>query len=266
MIIMAPIMLAVFVVAILSNLMQVGFIFAWEPLAPKLSRISPIKGMGRVFSKQTMMELFKSVAKLVLVGVIAYWTVKGEMDNIVSIGGTGIIGIALYISKVIFKIFFFVCLAMIFLAALDYAFQKWQFEQQLKMTKQEVREEFKRTEGDPLVKSRIRRVQQEVARRRMMQEVPKADVVVTNPIHLALALRYDSAVMTAPRVVAKGAGHLAERIKTLAKEHNIPVVEDKKLAQDLYKMVDLGAEIPSIFFQAVAEVLAYVYRLKGKAA
>ena len=155
---------------------------------------------------------------------------------------------------------------MIFLAALDFAFQKWQFEEQLKMTKQEVKEEFKRSEGDPLIKSRIRRVQQEVARRRMMQEVPKADVVVTNPVHLALAVRYDSAAMNAPHVVAKGAEAIAERIKALAREHNIPIVENKELAQNLYKIVEIGDEIPSDFYQTVAEVLAYVYRIKGKSA
>jgi flagellar biosynthetic protein FlhB len=265
-VIMAPIMLAVFVIAILSNLMQVGIVFSWQPVVPQLSRISPMKGLQRLFSKQSLMELFKSVSKLILVGVVAYWTVKGEMDGLLSIGGTGVAAIALYISKVILKIFFFASVAMILLGALDYAFQRWQFEQQLKMTKQEVKEEFKRTEGDPLVKSRIRRIQQEVARRRMMQEVPKADVVVTNPVHLALALQYDSAVMTAPRIIAKGAGQLAERIKALAKEHKIPIVEDKELAQNLYRMVEIGAEVPSLLYHAVAEVLAYVYRIKGKTA
>jgi flagellar biosynthetic protein FlhB len=188
------------------------------------------------------------------------------MDRLPSLGELEVWAIALYIFKVIFKIYLWVSAAMILLAALDYAFQKWQFEEKLKMTKQEVKEEFKRTEGDPQIKSRIRRVQLEVARRRMMQEVPKADVVVTNPLHLALAIRYDSVIMNAPQVVAKGAGHLAERIKALAREHNIPIVENKELAQDLFKMVEINDDVPSVFYHAVAEVLAYVYRLKGKAA
>lgn len=261
----APVMIAVFVTAILSNLLQVGVVLSGEPVIPKFSKLSPIKGIAKLFSKQSLMELFKSLAKLAIVGVIVYWTVKGEMNRVLSLGGLEVSAIALYILKVIFKIFIRVSMAMIFLAVLDYAFQKWQFEQQLKMSKQEVKEEFKRTEGDPLVKSRIRRVQHEVARRRMMQEVPKADVVVTNPVRLALALRYDSAVMNAPEVVAKGAGEVGERIKALARKHRIPIVENKELAQNLYKMVEIGSEIPSMLYHAVAEVLAYVYRLGGKA-
>ncbi len=262
--IMAPLMIAVFVIAVLSNLAQVGCLFTWEPLMPQLSRVSPIKGIGRLFSKQSLVELFKSIAKLTLVGLIVYWTVKGETDRFVSLGDMEVSSIALYILRVILKIFLRVSLAMIFLAALDYAFQRWQFEQKLKMTKQEVKEELKQSEGDPLIKSRIRRVQQEMARRRMMQEVPKADVIVTNPVHLALALRYDSGVMNAPLVVAKGAGALAEKIKALAKEHHIPIVEDKELARRLYEVVEIGREIPSAFYHAVAEVLTYVYKIKGK--
>ncbi len=264
-IIVAPVMIAVLGIGLVSNFMQVGGMLSWEPLIPNFSKLSPIKGLERLFSKRALMELFKSLAKLAIVGVIAYWTVKGEMGRFLNLGQMGVSGIALYILKVVLKIFLRVCVVMAFLAALDFAFQKWQFEEQLKMTKHEVKEEFKRSEGDPLIKSRIRRVQQEMARRRMMQEVPKADVVVTNPVHLALALRYDSEVMNAPKVVAKGARAIAERIKALAREHHIPIVENKNLAQSLYKMVEIGDEIPSDFYQAVAEVLAYVYRIKGKA-
>lgn len=259
-----PVMIAVFVTAILSNVLQIGFMLSWESVTPKLSKISPIKGIQRLFSKQTIMELFKSLAKLALVGVIAYVTVKGEMDRLPSLADREVQAILLYVLKVAFKIFIRVSMAMIFLALLDFWFQKWQFEQQLKMTKQEVKEEFKRTEGDPLVKSRIKRIQYEIAKRRMMQEVPKADVVVTNPVHLAIALQYDTAEMSAPTVLAKGAGEVAERIKTLAREHHIPIVENRELAQNLYKMVEIGNEIPSILYQAVAEVLAYVYRIKGR--
>jgi flagellar biosynthetic protein FlhB len=147
------------------------------------------------------------------------------------------------------------------MAVLDYLYQKWEFEQNLKMTKQEVKDEFKQTEGDPLVKSRIRSIQRDMARRRMMEEVPKADVVITNPVHLAVALRYDQEKMAAPTVVAKGAEKIAQRIKTVAKEHNVTIIEDRPLAQNLYK-IDMGEEIPSRFYQAVAEILAYVYGLK----
>jgi len=155
---------------------------------------------------------------------------------------------------------------MVIMAVIEDTFQKRQFEEKLKMNKQEVKEEHKQSEGDPLVKSRIRKIQLEAARKRMMQEVPKADVVVTNPVHLALAVKYDNSVMNAPRVVAKGAELIAERIKTLARENAVPIVENKELAQNLYKLVDIGDEVPSDFYQAIAEVLAYVYRLKGKVA
>ncbi|MBW1677538.1 MAG: flagellar biosynthesis protein FlhB [Deltaproteobacteria bacterium] len=259
-----PVMIAVFVTALLSNVLQVGLLLSWEAVTPKLSKLDPIKGMQKLFSKQTLMELFKSLAKLALVGVIAYLTVKGEMDRLPSLADTEVQAILLYILKIAFKIFIRVSMAMILLAILDYAFQKWQYEQQLKMTKQEVKEEFKRTEGDPLIKSRIKKIQFEMAKRRMMEEVPKADVVVTNPVHLAIALQYDSAGMSAPTVLAKGAGEVAERIKTLAGEHHIPIVENRELAQNLYRMVEIGNEVPSTLYQAVAEVLAYVYKLKNK--
>jgi len=265
-VVVLPVMIAVFVTAVLSNVLQVGWLLSWESVTPKLSKISPIKGIQRLFSKQTLMELFKSLAKLALVGVIAYVTIKGEMDHLPSLADMEVQAILLYILKIAFKLFIRVSMAMIFLAILDYAFQKWQYEQQLKMTKQEVKEEFKRTEGDPLVKSRIKRIQYEIAKRRMMQEVPKADVVVTNPVRLAIALQYDADEMSAPTVLAKGAGEVAERIKTLAGEHHIPIVENRELAQNLYKMVEIGNEIPSILYHAVAEVLAYVYRIKGRAA
>ena len=260
-----PVMIAVFVTAILSNVLQIGFVLSWEAVTPKLSKISPIKGIQRLFSKQTLMELCKSLAKLALVGVIAYVTVKGEMDRLPSLADREVQAILLYILKIAFKIFIRASMAMIFLAILDFWFQKWQYEQQLKMTKQEVKEEFKRTEGDPVVKSRIKKIQYEIAKRRMMQEVPKADVVVTNPVHLAIALQYDTAEMSAPTVLAKGAGEVAERIKTLAREHHIPIVENRELAQNLYKMVEIANEIPSILYQAAAGVLAYVYKLRGKA-
>jgi flagellar biosynthetic protein FlhB len=265
-VIVLPVMIAVFVTAILSNVLQIGFVLSWEAVTPKLSKISPIKGIQRLFSKQTLMELFKSLAKLALVSVIAYVTVRGEMDRLPSLADREVQAILLYILKIAFKIFIRVSMAMIFLAILDFWFQKWQYEQQLKMTKQEVKEEFKRTEGDPVVKSRIKKIQYEIAKRRMMQEVPKADVVVTNPVHLAIALQYDTAEMSAPTVLAKGAGEVAERIKTLAREHHIPIVENRELAQNLYKMVEIANEIPSILYQAAAGVLAYVYKLRGKAA
>ncbi len=259
-----PVMVAVVVIALLVNVMQVGFMVSPQKLAPELSKISPIKGFGKLFSKQSFMELFKSLAKLAIVGGVAYWTIQGEMDNLHTLGKLEVSGICLYIFKVILKIFIRVCVIMVIVAAIDFAFQKWQFEEQLKMTKQEVKEEHKQSEGDPQVKSRIRRLQMDAAKKRMMQEVPRADVVVTNPVHLAVAVKYDSLVMNAPQVLAKGAELIAEKIKAVAGENDIPVVENKELAQSLYKNVEIGEEVPSDFYQAIAEVLAYVYRLKGK--
>ncbi len=262
--ILIPLLAAIFVVAILSNIMQVGFILSAESLMPKLSKIDPIKGCGRLFSKNALMELVKSLLKLIIVGAVAYYTIKGEMQNVSTLGRMGLNAIAYYILTGFFKIFIKCTLAMIFIVVIDYAYQRWEFENRIKMSKQEVKDEFKKAEGDPLVKSRIRSIQMQMARRRMMQAVPEADVVVTNPIHLAVALKYDSNTMNAPQVIAKGAGKIAEKIRELAKENDIPVVEKKELAQSLYKLTEIGQEISPSLYQAVAEVLAYIYKLKGK--
>jgi len=261
--VMGPLFAVVFITAVLSNIMQVGLIFSLESMKPKLSKLNPIKGLGRLFSKQGFVELFKSLLKLAIVGGILYLTIKGEMKNILLLGDMEPNSIAAYILLIIFKIFIRVILAMIFLVVIDYAFQRWEHEKKMKMTKKEVKDEFKRTEGDPLVKSRIRSIQMQMARKRMMQAVPEADVVITNPTDLAVALKYDSSVMGAPRLLAKGAGKIARKIKELAEEHDIPIVENKELAQSLYSLVEIGQDIPPILYQAVAEVLAYVYKLKG---
>ena len=260
---LCPLLAAVFVTAILSNIMQVGFVLSGESITPKLSKIDPIKGFGRLFSKQGFMELFKSLLKMVIVGSIAYLTVKSEMNNIAHLGEMDLNSIFTYIFIIFFKIFIRCTLAMIFLVVIDYAFQKWDFEKRNKMTKQEVKDEFKRTEGDPLIKSRIKSIQMEMARKRMMQAVPDADVVITNPTHLAVAIKYDSLSMDAPKLLAKGAGKIAQRIKDLAEEHDIPIMENRELARNLHSLVDIGQEIPPVLFQAVAEVLAYIYKIKS---
>lgn len=258
-----PLLAAIFITAILSNVMQVGFIMSGESIMPKFSKIDPIKGFGRLFSKQSFMELFKSLLKLIIVGGVAFLTVKGEMKHFSLLGGMELNLIFIYILKIFFKIFIRCTLAMIILVVIDYAFQKWEFENRIKMTKQEVKDEFKKTEGDPLIKSRIKSIQMEMARRRMMQDVPQADVVITNPTHIAVALKYDGASMNAPKLLAKGSGKIAERIKALAEEHNIPIMENKSLARNLHSLVEIGKEIPPDLYQTVAEVLAYVYRLKS---
>ena len=258
-----PLFGAIFITAIVSNIMQIGFIVSGESIKPKFSKIDPIKGVGRMFSKQALMEFFKSLLKLIIVGSIAFVTVKAEMKNFYLLGDMETNSIFIYILKIFFKIFIRCSMAMIVLVIIDYIFQKWEFENRIKMTKQEVKDEFKKSEGDPLIKSRIRSIQMEMARKRMMQAVPDADVVITNPTHLAVALKYDSLTMKAPKVLAKGPGKIAERIRKMATEHDIPIMENKELARNLYAAVEVGQEIPAALYQAVAEILAYIYRLKS---
>lgn len=259
--ILSPLFTAVFIMALLSGFVQVGFVIAVKAIAPKWSKLSIIKGFGRLFSAKSLFEAVKSTLKLVIIGLIAWYIVQGEVPKIKMLYSTPVDFILLYTLRVAFKIFFWVIVVMIFLAILDYLFQRWQFMEQMKMTKQEVKEESKQSEGDPQVKSRIKTLQYQAARKRMMQEVPESDVVVTNPTHLAVAIKYDPATMSAPQVMAKGAGLVAERIKAVAHEHQVPVIENKQLAQNLYKLIDIGEEVPAQLFQAVAELLAYVYKL-----
>ena len=263
-VIMAPIFIGIPIMAFAANFFQVGALFTTKPLEPKASKLNPIKGFSKLFSKRSLMEMFKSIGKIIIVGSIAYLTVRGKMKDIMILGDMEPSGIALFVLALAFEIFLKTCWVLAVLAVIDYVFQKWQFMQDMKMTKEEVKEEFKQTEGDPLVKSRIRSAQREAARKRMMAKVPEADVVVTNPIHLAVALLYDTEQADAPMVVAKGQALIAEKIKEIAKEHDVPIMEDKPLAQALYKSVEIGETIPILFYQAVAEILAYVYRLKGK--
>lgn len=258
-----PIMAAVFIMAILSNILQVGFLLSGESIKPKLSKLNPLKGFARLFSMQSLMEFVKSVAKLTIVGLVSYLAIKGELDRIPGLMDMELGAILAYILITALKITVICALAMVVLVAADYAFQKWQFEKRIKMTKKEVKDELKTSEGDPLVKSRIKSIQIEMSRKRMMQDVPKADVVITNPTHFAVAIKYDSAVMGAPRLLAKGADAVAQRIKALAREHQIPVVENKELSRHLFAAVDIGQEIPVELYQAVAEVLAYIYKLKS---
>jgi flagellar biosynthetic protein FlhB len=259
-----PLMGGVFLIAVASNICQVGFHWSSKAIQPKLSKLSLAKGMTRIFSPKSIVQLVKAFLKLAIIGIVSFIVIKSEIPGMLTLYDTSASFIFSYILKVSFNIFMWVTVVMVVVAILDYIYQKWQFEKEMRMTKQEVKEENKQAEGDPQVKSRIRSIQMQAARRRMMQEIPEADVVVTNPTHLALALKYEPGGIGAPRVVAKGAGKVAERIKKMAKDYHIPVVENKKLARNLYKMVGVGDEIPSELYQAVAELLAYVYKLKGK--
>ncbi len=252
------------VVAIGANFAQTGFIWSVEPLAPKASKISPIEGVKRLFTKRSLVELAKSLGKIVVVGWAAFSTLKANWGHLLGLSYQGKAEILRFMGKTSLDVVIRSCYVIAVLAVLDFIYQKWEFEQDLKMTKQEVKEELKQTDGDPLVKSRIRSIQREMARRRMMEDVKKADVIITNPEHLSVALHYDGLSMVAPTVVAKGANSIAFKIREIAKENNIPLVENKPLAQNLYKFVAIGQEIPSDFYQAVAEILAYVYGLKNR--
>lgn len=262
MILMIPLFLTVLAIGVLSNVIQVGILFSAEPILPKLSKIDPIQGFQRLFSLKSLVELFKNILKMSIVGIVAYQTVKKEIIVLPTLMDQSVSGILIYIGRISYRIMGLACIVLIVLAILDYAYQRWEHEKSLRMSKKDIRDEYKHTEGDPVIKGRIKRQQREMARKRMMANVPRADVVITNPTHLAVALRYDSKKMIAPAVVAKGAGFIAEKIKEISKVHSIPVIENKPLAQVLYKIVDVDQMVPENLYKAVAEILAYVYGLK----
>ena len=259
-----PAMLAVVLMGLLSNFSQVGFVISWKSLEPKLSRLDPINGFKQKFSSRAVVEFVKSLLKIGIITLVTYYSIMGSIDDISVLFDYSVGQNLLFMLIESFWIIIRVCLIMIVVAIMDYAYQKWKFLDDQKMTKKEVKDEMKQTEGDPMVKSRIRQLQHEAARKRMMADVPEADVVVTNPTRLAVALKYDNQIMDAPYVVAKGAGAVAKNIRRIARENDVPLVEDKELARNLYSTVDIGQEVPSELYQAVAELLAYVYRLKGR--
>lgn len=259
-----PIMLVLFIVALLANMLQTGFVLSVDPLTPKASKLDPVAGLKRILSKRSLVELAKSIAKLVIVGWAAASTLKGAFDRLIPLIYQETPQIMGALGQESLNVLIKCCWVILLLALLDFFYQRWEHEENLKMTKQEVKDEHKQTDGDPHVKSRIRSIQRESAQKRMMEEVPKADVVITNPTRLAVALRYDPGKALAPVVVAKGARKIAARIRDLAKQHDIPLVENRPLAQNLYNL-EIGQEIPAETYQAVAEILAYVYGLKQKA-
>jgi len=250
-------------VGVLANLAQVGLVLSWKPLAPKLDALSPAKGFARIFSKQSGVELVKSLLKIVVIGWIAWVTVRAEIPRFAGLMGADPGALFECAAAAALRLGLRVALVMVVLAAADYAFQRWDYERGIMMSHREVEEELRETEGDPRVRARVRAVQREMARRRMMQKVKTADVVVTNPTHLAVALRYERRTMKAPRVVAKGERLVALKIRELAARHRVPVLEDRPLARALFQ-VELEHEIPVALYRAVAELLAYVYRLKQR--
>ena len=258
-----PIGVVMLIAVLLVHFVQTGFLFTGATLVPDLSKISPIKGIKRLFSLNALFETIKSILKLIALGIIIYLILKKDVNILSLLIDMNVMAIA----KVTFdKIYELVlaCLVMLTVfAGMDFAYQRWQYDRNLRMSKQEVKEEFKETEGSPMVRARLKSLQREMARKRMMQEVPKADVVITNPLHLAVCIKYDLKKMNAPQVVAKGANLLAERIKELARAAGVPIYENKPLARALYR-IPVGGEIPQELYKVVAEILAQVYKIKGR--
>jgi len=261
--VIGPLLLGAVVIGVAVNVLQFGFLFAPEAMQLRWENLSPARGFGRLFSRRTAVEVFKSFLKIGVIGLIAWLTIAGKVPQLMTLMNTDLVVFFTAVAGTASTIMLRVGLAMLAMALLDYFYQRWEFEESLKMSKQEIKDEHRQMEGDPLVKARIRRMQQAAARRRMFADLPNADVVITNPTHLAVALKYDGTTMDAPRVLAKGARLMAARIKAVAAEHNIPVMENKPLAQALYRAVPVGGQVPGAFFNAIAEVLAFVYQAKG---
>lgn len=263
-ILVLPIMLISVIAGIAGNVFQFGPLFTTEPLKLDLKKLDPIKGFKRIFSVKAIIELIKSVLKISLIGSVTFVILWMNLEEVLSLSFkspwdtlstiaflTALMGIA---SSIV----------LLLISVLDYFYQRYDYEKNLKMSKQDIKDEYKNSEGDPIVKSRIKQRQREMAMRRMMQEVPKADVVITNPTHYAIALKYEDGEMDAPVVIAKGADFIAQKIKLIAKENEIVMVENRDLARGMYGQVEIGDRIPDEFFRAVAEILAYVYRVKRK--
>jgi flagellar biosynthetic protein FlhB len=259
---MAPVVGIALAAGLAVAFAQVGPVFIPRQLLPNWQRINPIAGWKRVWSLRTLAEAVKSALKLGTVGVIAYLATNRLTLQLDALMRTDVTALPLVVGGMVFQLAIQISVALLILAALDYLFQRYEYEKSIRMSREEIKEEFKRQEGDPQIKSRIRQRGRALAMRRMMQEVPKADVVITNPTHLSVALRYNASEMSAPTVVAKGADEVAWRIRKIAEQHNVPCVENRPLAQSLYRTVDVGEVIPVELYQAVAEVLAYVYRMK----
>ena len=257
-----PVFLLTLIIGFFASFLQVGPLFSTKVFQPDINKFNPIKGMAKFVSKRSAVELVKSLAKITLIGFVAYRTVAVEFETALGLALLDLNQTLVFLGRVAFLVLAKTCGIIIVLAAIDFAFSKYEMEEKMKMTKQEVKEEHKETEGDPQIKSRVRSMQQQMARKRMMAEVPQADVVITNPTHLSVAIAYRREEMAAPQIVAKGADHLAFRIREIAREHRVPLVENKPVARALYRQ-EIGEEIPEEMFTAVAEILAYVYRLKA---
>ncbi|BCB26698.1 flagellar biosynthesis protein FlhB [Sulfurimicrobium lacus] len=257
-----PLLGLMLLATVASSVLVSGWLFSVDALAPDFSRLDPLKGVTRIISWSGMVEMLKAVFKAGLIGGVAFWVVYQDVDGVIALVSEPLETGLTHLASMVGFTFMAVSASMLLIVAIDVPYQLWNHSRQLKMTKEEVRQEGKETEGDPHVKARIRALQREAARRRMMSEVPKADVIVTNPTHYAVALRYQENKMRAPQVIAKGAALIALRIRQLGEENHVPILEAPPLARALFRHAELGQEIPAKLYTAVAEVLAYVYQLR----
>lgn len=259
-----PIMIIAVVAGVAGNVFQFGLLFTTEPLKMDIKKLDAIKGFKRIFSIKAIIELIKSILKISLIGSVTVVILWMNLENVLSLSFKSPWDTLSTVSYLTVMMGIAASFVLLFVSILDYFYQRFDYEKNLKMSKQDIKDEYKNTEGDPVVKSRIKQRQREMAMRRMMQEVPKADVVITNPTHYAIALKYEDGEMDAPVVIAKGADFVAQKIKLIAKENEIIMVENRELARGMYGQVEIGDRIPEEFFKAVAEILAYVYRIKRK--
>lgn len=263
-VILAPVMIAAMFAGVLGNYLQVGFLLSTEAIQMKLERINPLSGFKRIYSVRALVELTKSLLKILLIGGVTFFILWIERDVYLRMSLVSIESSLPVFGGLAIKMGFAASIVLLFLAFLDYMYQKYDFEKNIRMSKQDIKDEYKKSEGDPKIKGKIKEKQRQMAMRRMMQEVPKADVIITNPTHYAICLKYDDSGMDAPVVVAKGVDLIAQKIKEIGKEHEVVTVENKPLARTLYARVDIGQVIPEDLFKAVAEILAFVYRIKKK--
>lgn len=262
----APVVVGLMIIGLAVNYGQVGFKITPKALQPKFSKLNPLKGLKRVlFSSTSLVEVVKALFKLAIVGLFAYWVLSDIIVQSVGLIDFSVDEVFSFMVDTGLAFVWKICLAFVVIAAGDFAFQKFKHKKDLMMTKQEVKEENKQTEGDPLIKGKIKSKQLQMARSRMMQDVPTADVVITNPTHYAVALKYEVGKKNAPKVVAKGINEVAQRIKKVAAEHNVPLFEDVPLARALYKYCNIGDEIPASLYKSVAQILAYIFKLKNSA-
>ena len=263
-IILLPVLLIGFAVAFVSDLFQVKWRPTSKPLQPKLSKLNPLNGVKKIFSAQSLVELVKSVAKILLIALVTYSYIKNKGGLLYALYDMSMMQAVNLIGETVIELGIRISAIYMIIAGADFMYQKYKFKNDMKMTKQEVKEEYKNAEGDPEIKGKIKARMREASQRRMMQAIPKADVVITNPTHYAVAIRYDTEVAPAPIVVAKGSDYLAQKIKQIARENNVEIVEDKPLARMLFANVDVDKQIPPELYQAVAEILAMVYHAQGK--